>query len=45
MVPVIVFVAAASAYLDAYGEEDCPETYKMVSLEAPERYKVRSKPV
>ena len=37
ILPVIVFVAAASAYLDAYGEEDCPETYKTVSLEAPER--------
>ncbi len=37
MAPVIVFAAVASAYMDAYGEEDCPEIYRMVSLEAPER--------
>ena len=37
IVPVIVFAVAASAYLDAYGEEDCPEIYNMVSFEVSER--------
>ncbi|MCE2509250.1 MAG: hypothetical protein J4G04_08175 [Nitrosopumilaceae archaeon] len=37
IIPIIAFVAAASTYLDAYGEENCFGSYKIVSFKAPER--------